>query len=140
MPIEGRVRWFGSGEPGRFTAEIDVGLGAAVMRSECVPGLEIDPQLFGRNSDGTPVTCPQAEVYGAEGFTPSYTPNVVRTAGVLSISARLPIVEPLGLRFGVRDWVHPVRVFRPGTNEPTQRFTDEIRHVLLAELGLSVSL
>jgi outer membrane beta-barrel protein len=132
-PIYGKLQIFDA-SLGTFAFYIGVGIGVGQTRVQCTPATPLDPAVFG---DGA--TCRTIEATGSaeDAFQVVYEPNRTQLMGSLVGGVRFNFSNSIGLKFEVRDWLFPARVYRPGSNEPTQRYTDAIRNNLLVNLGVS---
>ncbi len=140
-PIYGKVQIAGT-SLGNFNLYIGAGAGVGQTRVQCVAGLELDPE---RGFDPAPddsgkAKCPMVDV-GPEDpedvYRVVYEPARLQFMGAFAAGIRFYFSNSIGLKVGVRDWVFSTRVFRPGTTEPTQRFTDAVRNNIYAQVGLS---
>jgi outer membrane beta-barrel protein len=135
-PIYGKVQIFGS-TLGNFSFYLGAGAGLGQTRVQCTPGLALDPMRgFPTNEDGEAL-CPMIDVE-EEGINARvFEPSRLQFMGAFSGGVRFYFANWIGLKFELKDYVFATRVFRPGTNEPTQRFTDAIRNNIFAQLGVS---
>ncbi|MBI2375957.1 MAG: outer membrane beta-barrel domain-containing protein [Deltaproteobacteria bacterium] len=131
-PIYGKLEVFGA-SLGNFAFFVGVAGGVGQSRVQCTSGLELDPEEFGADA-----RCPEIVVEGEEdAFKVVYEPSRLLAVGAISGGVRFYFSNSVGLKIQVKDWLFPARVYRPGTNEPTQRYTDAIRNNVLVELGVS---
>lgn len=140
-PIYGKIQLFGA-SLGNFSFYIGAGAGLGQTRVQCTPGLELDPERgFDPSPDGSGVAkCPMLDIPPGETedvFRVVYEPARLQFMGALSGGIRFYFTNSIGLKFEIKDWVFATRVFRPGTTEPTQRFTDAVRNNIFAQVGVS---
>lgn len=140
-PIYGKVQIAGA-SLGNFNLYIGAGAGVGQTRVQCVAGLELDPERgFDPAPDGSgKPKCPMIDVGENEPddvYRVVYEPARLQFMGAFAAGIRFYFSNSLGLKVEVRDWVFSTRVFRPGTTEPTQRFTDAVRNNIYAQVGLS---
>jgi outer membrane beta-barrel protein len=126
-PIYGKVEVFGS-YLGNFNFFVDVGAGVGQTRVPCTRGFDLDPSTFGAGAK-----CPSND----DPFVVVYEPNRLQLMTAFGGGARFYFTNHLGLKLEFKDWLFPARVFRPGTNEPTQRFTDAIRNNIFIQIGVT---
>lgn len=134
-PVYGKIQVFGA-TLGNFGLYVGAGIGIGQTRVQCTPGLPLDPNVFGANFECEAV---MATPGGSadDAFKVVYEPLRTQVMGQFGGGIRLYFSNNLGLKLEVRDWIFPTRVFRPGTTEPTQRFTDAIRNNLFINIGVS---
>jgi outer membrane beta-barrel protein len=135
-PIYGKVQIFGS-SLGNFSFYLGAGAGLGQTRVQCTPGLELDPNRgFPVNEEGKAL-CPMIDVETQGVNARVFEPSRLQFMGSFSGGVRFYFSSSIGLKFEIKDYVFATRVYRPGTNEPTQRFTDAIRNNIFAQLGVS---
>jgi outer membrane beta-barrel protein len=133
-PIYGKLQLFGR-SLGNFSFYIGVGAGIGQTRVQCTSLLPLDP-----NRGFNPPTCPELVI---DPNNPDdlnrrvYEPARLQFMGAFSGGVRFYFSNTIGLKFELKDYVFATRVYRPGTTEPTQRFTDAIRNNIFAQIGLS---
>lgn len=133
-PIYGKVQIFGR-TLGNFNLYVGVGGGIGQTRVECISSQALDPE---RGFD--PAVCPMLEeVPGADDRAARfvYEPARLQIMGAFSGGMRFYFSDKVGLKFEVKNYVFPARIYRPGNDDSTQRFTDAIRNNVFAQLGLS---
>jgi outer membrane beta-barrel protein len=129
-PIYGKIELFGA-SLGNFNFFVNIGAGLGQTRVQCVRGTDLDDKQFGAGAKcppGTPELGPRDDVY---------EPSRLQLMTAIGGGTRFYFNNTLGLMFEVKDWIFPARVYRPGTQEPTQRFTDAIRNNVFVQLGVS---
>jgi outer membrane beta-barrel protein len=141
-PIYGKVQIAGT-SLGNFNLYIGAGAGVGQTRVQCVAGLELDPE---RGFDPAPddsgkAKCPMVDV-GPEDpedvYRVVYEPARLQFMGAFAAGMRFYFSNSIGLKLEFKDWLFSTRVYRPGTAEPTQRFTDAIRNNIYVNLGLTL--
>lgn len=129
-PIYGKLEVFGA-SLGNFNFFVNVAAGVGQTRVECVRGLALD-----ENTHGAGATCPR-DPGVPDPLARVYEPTRLQFMTAVGGGVRFYFTNSLGLLVEVKDWIFPARVFRPGTNEPSQRFTDSIRNNVLVQVGIS---
>lgn len=129
-PIYGKVQLFGA-SLGNFNFYVGAGLGVGQTRVRCTPGTDLDPVSFPNEE------CPAAPPITDDQFEEVYEPASLQVMGALSGGVRFYFSNWIGLKFEVKDYLFAARVYRPDTQEATQRYTDAIRNNIYAQLGLS---
>ena len=132
-PIYGKLEIAGV-SLGNFSFYVGAGLGVGQTRVQCTPATLLDPEVFGATA-----TCDMIEATGSaeDAFKVVYEPSRTQVMGVLGGGVRFYFSNFIGLKLEVKDWIFPARVFRPGSNEPTQRYTDAIRNNVHVHVGVS---
>ncbi|MBI2373861.1 MAG: hypothetical protein HYV07_07680 [Deltaproteobacteria bacterium] len=111
------------------------GIGVGARRVQCTSGLALDPALHG---DGA--TCPEITIEsGEDTFQVVFEPPVTTPVGYLTAGLWWPLTEYFGIGIEVRDFIFPMHVIRPGTNEPTQADTEALRQVWVGNVGVGAS-
>ena len=128
-PIYGKVEVFGV-SLGNFNFFVNIGAGLGQTRVPCTPGFDLDPNAHGAGAKcpATPADDPRAVVY---------EPSKLQLMTAFGGGVRFFFTNSFGLKLEFKDWLFPARVYRPGTAEPTQRFTDAIRNNIYVNLGLT---
>ncbi|MEQ8273004.1 MAG: outer membrane beta-barrel domain-containing protein [Deltaproteobacteria bacterium] len=129
-PIYGKVQLFGA-SLGNFNFYVGAGVGVGQTRVRCTPGTALDPVAFPNEE------CPAAPPLMGDQFEEVYEPASLQVMGSLSGGVRFYFSNWLGLKFEIKDYLFSARVYRPETQEATQRFTDAIRSNVYAQLGVS---
>lgn len=132
-PIYGKIEIFDTAL-GNFAFYLAAGVGVGQTRVQCTPATPLDPEVFGAGA-----TCQAIEATGSadDAFRVVYEPSRTQVMGSLAGGVRFYFSNTIGLKLEVKDWIFPSRVFRPGSNEPTQRFTDAIRNNIFFQVGVS---
>lgn len=125
-PIYGKVEIFGA-YLGNFNFFVDVGGGLGQTRVPCTRGFDLDP-----NVHGVGTKCPDK---AADAFVVVYEPNRLQLMAAFGGGVRFYFTNHIGLKLEFKDWLFPARVFRPGTTELTQRYTDAIRNNIFVQIG-----
>jgi len=146
-PIYGKIEIFdiSLGNLGFYLA---AGIGAGQSRVQCTLTTPLDPNVFGesRNTPGMPRLCGERDdgtlpmpMTGdrEDAFRIFYEPNRTHFMATIGGGVRFYFSNLIGLKLEVKDWLFPARVFRPGSNEPTQRYTDAIRSNIFVQAGAS---
>lgn len=133
-PIYGKIQIFGA-SLGNFSFYVGAGAALGQSRVQCTPATMLDP-----NRGFNPAECPQVEAdpNGTQDTQAVvYEPASLKLMGSLSGGVRFYFRDWIGLKFEVKDYIFTSRVYRPDTDEPTQRFTDAVRNNIFAQIGLS---
>ncbi len=148
-PIYGKLQMAGT-SLGNFSFFVGAGLAVGQTRVQCTPNRPVDPNRgfngLDTNANGQ-VLCPVADIPAgtpaseASRFL-SYEPYTTKLMGTLSGGVRFDFNNWLGLKFEVKDYIFPARVYRPSDSGGTggasvQGFTDAIRNNLYAQVGVS---
>lgn len=133
-PIYGKVEVFGV-SLGNFNFFVNIGAGLGQTRVPCTQGFLLDENEFGVGAKcQSPVAQTDPE------FDPRavvYEPSRLTLMTAFGGGVRFFFTNSLGLKLEFKDWLFAARVYRPGTMEPTQRFTDAIRNNIYVNLGFT---
>jgi outer membrane beta-barrel protein len=129
-PIYGKLELFGA-SLGNFNFFVNVGAGLGQTRVLCQQGQLLDENVHGPGSQ-----CQLSEP-GADPFDPVYEPSRLQFMTAIGGGVRFYFSNQFGLKLEIKDWLFPARVFSPGVDDPSLRFTDAIRNNLYVQLGLS---
>jgi len=132
-PIYGKIEIFDK-FLGNFGIYVTTGMSVGQTRVQCTPATPLDPEVFGTGAE--------CETLAASGdpndaFKTVYEP--ARTTAMVHIGGgfRFFFADFIGLRVEVKDYLFPARVYRPGSRELTQRYTDAIRNNVFFNVGVS---
>lgn len=129
-PIYGKLQLMGA-SLGNFSFYVGAGIGVGQTRVRCTPGTMLDPNAFPNQN------CPDAPPLMGDTFEEVYEPATFKVMGALSGGVRFYFSNWVGLKFEIKDYIFTSRVFRPETQEATQRYTDAVRNNMYAQLGVS---
>jgi len=129
-PIYGKVEVAGI-SLGNFNFFVNLGAGLGQTRVPCPPDFALDP-----NEHGVGAKCPKIPA-GEDVNNVVYEPNKLQVMTAFGGGVRFFFSNSLGLKLEFKDWLFPARVFRPGSTEATQRFTDAIRNNIYIQVGIT---
>lgn len=129
-PIYGKVEVFGT-SLGNFSFFVNLGAGFGQTRVPCPPDFALDP-----NEHGVGAKCPKIPA-GEDVNNVVYEPSKFQFMTAFGGGVRFFFSNSLGLKLEFKDWLFPARVFRPGSTEATQRFTDAIRNNIYVQVGIT---
>ena len=132
-PVYGKIEIFDK-FLGNFGVYVTTSVGVGQTRVQCTPATPLDPDVFGPSKECETLAATNDP---NDAFKTVYEP--ARTVPMISIGGgiRFFFADFIGLRVEVRDWLFPARVYRPGSNELTQRYTDAIRNNVFFNIGVS---
>lgn len=129
-PFYGKLEVFGT-NLGNFGFYLAAGAGVGQTRVQCLRQRELlDPNQHGDNQfcgDFEDPNAPNPIVY---------EPNRTQFMGSIGGGFRFYFSDQIGLKFEIKDYIHPTRVFVPN-QMGVDRFSDAIRNNLFIQLGLS---